>query len=63
MKHYKTTACLSCSLLTKNAKNKKGRLIERPQYADLIYENKLRIQNNYEIYRRRQAIVEHPMGN
>jgi hypothetical protein len=29
---------------------------------DLIYENKLRIQNNYEIYRRRQAIVEHPCG-
>jgi hypothetical protein len=24
---------------------------------------KLRIQNNYEIYRRRQVIVEHPMGS
>jgi hypothetical protein len=28
----------------------------------LIYQNKERIQNNYEIYRRRQAIVEHPYG-
>jgi hypothetical protein len=37
----------------------KGRLIE--QYADVIYQNKVRIENNYEIYRRRQAIVEHPM--
>jgi hypothetical protein len=36
--------------------------IERSQYADLIYQNKERIQNNYEIYRRRQAIVEHPYG-
>ena len=62
MKHYKTNACLSCDLFSKCTKNKKGRLIERSQYADLIYENKLRIADNYELYRRRQAIVEHPYG-
>ena len=28
----------------------------------MVYQNKLRIQNNYEIYRRRQTIVEHPYG-
>ena len=60
MKHYKTTACLSCELFDKCTKNVKGRLLERSQHADLIYENKVRIENNYEIYRRRQAIVEHP---
>ena len=62
MKHYKTSACLTCDLFKKCTKNAKGRLIERSQYADLIYQNKVRIQNNYEIYRRRQAIVEHPYG-
>ena len=62
MKHYKTSACLSCKLFKKCTKNAKGRLIERSQYADLICQNKVRIQNNYEIYRRRQAIVEHPYG-
>ncbi|NGY37181.1 IS1182 family transposase [Flavobacterium sp. XN-5] len=62
MKHYKTNACMSCALFTKCTTNKKGRLIERSQYADLIYENKVRIENNYEVYRRRQAIVEHPYG-
>lgn len=62
MKHYKTTACLSCSSFDKCTKNKKGRLIERSQYAHLIYENKVRIDNNYETYRKRQAIVEHPYG-
>ncbi len=62
MKHYKTNVCLACSLFHKCTKNKKGRLIERSQYADLIYQNKVRIENNYEIYRRRQAIVEHPYG-
>ena len=35
-------------------------MIERSQHAHLIYQNKLRIGNNYEVYRRRQAIVEHP---
>ena len=62
MKHYKTSACLSCQFFSRCTKNKKGRLIERSQYADVIFENKVRIENNYEIYRRRQAIVEHPYG-
>jgi hypothetical protein len=62
VRHYKTSACLTCELFKKCTKNAKGRLIERSEYADLIYENKVRIENNYEIYRRRQAIVEHPYG-
>jgi transposase/arginyl-tRNA--protein-N-Asp/Glu arginylyltransferase len=62
MKHYKTAACLGCAVFERCTKNKKGRLIERSQHADLIYENKIRIENHYEIYRRRQAIVEHPYG-
>ncbi|MFM2292727.1 MAG: hypothetical protein RIS29_2540 [Bacteroidota bacterium] len=62
MKHYKTSACLTCELYKKCTKNAKGRLIERSQYAHLIYQNKVRIDNNYQIYRRRQAIVEHPYG-
>lgn len=61
-KHYKTNACLNCKLFKKCTKNAKGRLIERSQYAHLIYQNKVRIENNYEVYRRRQAIVEHPYG-
>ena len=62
MKHYKTSACLNCELFAKCTKNARGRLIERSQHADLIYDNKVRIENNYETYRRRQAIVEHPYG-
>lgn len=62
MKHYKTSACLSCEFFKKCTKNARGRLIERSQHADLIYDNKVRIENNYETYRRRQAIVEHPYG-
>jgi transposase len=62
MKHYKTNSCLTCKLSDKCTRNAKGRLIERSEYADLIHQNKIRIENNYEIYRRRQAIVEHPYG-
>lgn len=62
MKHYKTSACLKCEFFSSCTKNKKGRLIERSEHADLIYQNKVRIENNYETYRRRQAIVEHPYG-
>ena len=62
MKHYKTTACLGCSLMQQCTKNKKGRLIERSQHADLIHQNKIRIEQNKEIYKKRQAIVEHPYG-
>ena len=47
MKHYKTNACLNCKLFKKCTKNAKGRLIERSQYAHLIYQNKLGIENNY----------------
>jgi hypothetical protein len=50
---------VSCFL---NVPNAKSRLIERSEHADLIYQNKVRIENNYETYRRRQAIVEHPYG-
>ncbi len=62
MKHYKTTACLSCALMEQCTKNKKGRLIERSQHADLIHQNKVRVEQNKELYRKRQAIVEHPYG-
>jgi transposase len=62
VKHYKTTECLNCSFLQKCTANKKGRVIERSEHADIIHENKIRIDNNKDLYRRRQAIVEHPYG-
>lgn len=62
MKHYKTNACLACECFSRCTVNKKGRLIERSQHADVIHQNKIRIENNFELYRKRQAIVEHPYG-
>jgi hypothetical protein len=62
VKHYKTGECAGCPLSAQCTTNKKGRLIERSEHADLIYDNKVRIEQNKEMYRRRQAIVEHPYG-
>lgn len=62
VKHYKTSACTDCPSFLLCTKNKSGRLIERSEFADLIFENKQRMDKNKEVYRRRQAIVEHPFG-
>lgn len=62
IKHYKTKACLTCPVFEKCTKNKEGRLIERTEHADLIDANKQRLAANLDVYRKRQAIVEHPFG-
>jgi len=62
VKHYKTKACLTCQLFARCTKNKNGRLIERSEHMDLIDANKKRINDQLDIYRKRQAIVEHPYG-
>lgn len=62
MKHYKTPACKTCAMFERCTKNKAGRLIERTEHAELIEANRTRIERNKELYRKRQAIVEHPYG-
>lgn len=62
IKHYKTNQCLQCPVFESCTKNKEGRLIERTEHADLIDANKKRLTENIDLYRRRQAIVEHPFG-
>lgn len=62
VKHYKTKACQTCQLFERCTKNKNGRLIERSEHMDLIDANKKRINDQLDLYRKRQAIVEHPYG-
>ncbi|MFT5168455.1 MAG: hypothetical protein ACI8P3_003698 [Saprospiraceae bacterium] len=45
-----------------NLLNSKGRYIERNEYEEYIEENIERVKLNKELYRKRQAIVEHPFG-
>lgn len=64
MKQYKTSACKTCPVYDSctSAKNKRGRVIERLVYSHLLKKNKERMEEYYEIYKQRQAIVEHPFG-
>lgn len=64
IQQFKTTTCKTCPVYdkcTRSSKNR-GRVIERTSYAHLIEENKKKVKENYAVYRRRQAIVEHPFG-
>lgn len=61
-KHYKTHACAACPARERCTKNLKGRLIERSEYAPYIEINRLNIEANPELYKKRQSIVEYPYG-
>ena len=60
--HYKTSACTGCLALELCTKNKKGRLIERSEYQPYMDQNKENIEKHPDIYKKRQAIIEHTYG-
>ncbi|MBP2831274.1 IS1182 family transposase [Aquimarina sp. U1-2] len=62
-KQYKTKACkecpvrASCTTATQN-----GKIIQRSEFTPYIEQNKAHVTENQELYKKRQAIVEHPFG-
>ena len=62
VKHYKTPACKNCPVKDACTKNNRGRLIERTEHAPYIEQNQNNIDANPKLYKKRQAIVEHPYG-
>lgn len=61
-KQYKTSACKTCEQRAKCTASKDGRQIQRNQSALNVLRNKENMEQNMEIYKQRQAIVEHPFG-
>jgi radical SAM protein with 4Fe4S-binding SPASM domain len=62
-RNYTTPQCKTCEvrpLCTKSAVN--GKQVRRSEYAEHIENNKKRVLNSEKLYKRRQAIVEHPFG-
>lgn len=62
-RNYTTPKCKTCEvrpLCTKSAAN--GKQVRRSEFATNIENNKQRIANSEKLYKRRQAIVEHPFG-
>ena len=61
-KQYKTKACENCQLREQCTKSERGRVLERTEFADAIERNAKLVEENKELYRQRQQIVEHPFG-
>ena len=61
-KRYTTKACRTCRVKPECSKAKYGKAIQRSEYQEYIVRNKERIEQNKELYKQRQAIVEHPYG-
>jgi transposase len=60
---YKTRACKGCPVRERCTKAKQnGKIIQRRQYAANIEASRERIDKYPLTYRKRQAIVEHPLG-
>ena len=55
-------ACKNCPNRDKCTKSKRGRVIVRNDNEELIETAKKRYKDNYELYKLRQQIVEHPFG-
>lgn len=62
-KQYKTNACKNCPVraLCTTAKAN-GKIIQRSEYKEYIEHNAKRVAQQPNIYKKRQALVEHPYG-
>lgn len=60
IKQYKTPACDDCPAKDLCTRARNGRVIERSEFAEDVQRNRHAIENNKELYKRRQEIVEHP---
>jgi transposase len=61
-KQYKTKACRKCLFKSGCTRSKNGRLIQRSEYAEYYERNRINTLEKENLYKRRQAIVEHPFG-
>jgi transposase len=61
-KTYGTKQCKGCPVKSLCTSAKGPREIERSQYQEVIDENNKRVNDNAELFKKRQQIVEHPFG-
>jgi len=61
-KQYKTPSCKSCPVHSKCTRSKNGRVLSRSTFTEYYEMNRKSYQEKEHLYKRRQAIVEHPYG-
>jgi transposase len=61
-KQYKTRSCKLCPAHSQCTRSKNGRILSRTTFAEYYEKNRKAYQEKEHLYKRRQAIVEHPFG-
>lgn len=61
-KRYTTKACKTCNAKPECSAAICGKAIQRSQFQEYVDRNRTHIQENKQLYRKRQQIVEHPYG-
>src|SRR5690554_4072925 len=62
-KQYKTTACKKCPVRHECTRARaNGKVVQRSEFTQNIRNNADRVAQNGELYKKRQALVEHPFG-
>ena len=64
IQYFTSSQCKNCSVKNKctSISRGRGRVIERSEFMPYIEQNKANVEAKQNIYKRRQAIVEHPYG-
>jgi hypothetical protein len=61
-KQYRTRSCKSCPAHSQCTRSKNGRILSRTKFAEYYEANRKAYHEKEHLYKRRQAIVEHPFG-
>ena len=61
-KQYKTRSCKTCQAHSQCTRSKDGRVLSRSTFAEYYDKNRKTYHEKEHLYKRRQAIVEHPFG-
>jgi hypothetical protein len=62
-KQYKTKACKDCPMREQCTTAKvNGKIVQRSEYAQYVENNAQRVAESGQVYKKRQALVEHPFG-
>lgn len=61
-KKYKTEACKRCQVKHLCTKSISRKIVIRSEFTSYLERNKRIVKQNYDLYKKRQTIVEHPYG-
>lgn len=62
-KQYKTKACKNCPVRNRcTSARQNGKILQRSEFTTFIERNARRVTQRPDVYKKRQALVEHPFG-